>query len=74
MRKSIEKRISETSSNKDIFHESIKPYKNALKESGFSEALNYIAPTINKKLKDRKRKVIWFNPHFSRKVTSAGYF
>ena len=72
--KSIEKRISETSSNKDIFDESIKPYKNALKESGFSEALNYIAPTINKKLKDRKRKVIWFNPHFSRKVTSAGYF
>ena len=47
--KSIEKRISETSSNKDIFDESIKPYKDALKESGFSEALNYIAPTTNKK-------------------------
>ena len=28
--KSIEKRISETSSNRDIFDESIKPYKNAL--------------------------------------------
>ena len=49
--KSIEKRISETSSNKDIFDESIKPYKDALKESGFSEALNYITPTINKKTK-----------------------
>ena len=49
--KSIEKRISETSSNKDIFDESIKPYKDALKESGFSEALNYIAPTTNKKKK-----------------------
>ena len=47
--KSIEKRISKTSSNKGIFDESIKLYKNALKESGFSEALNYIAPTINKK-------------------------
>ena len=47
--KSIEKRISETSSNKGIFDESIKLYKNALKESGFSEALNFITPTINKK-------------------------
>ena len=46
--KSIEKRIFETSSNKDIFDESIKPYKDALKESGFSEALNYTAPTTNK--------------------------
>ena len=31
--KLIEKRISETSSNKDIFDESIKQYKGALKES-----------------------------------------
>ena len=68
--KSIEKRISETSSNKDIFDESIKPYKDALKESGFSEALNYIAPTTNKKQKNRKRKIIWFNPPFSKSVKS----
>ena len=68
--KSIEKRISETSSNKDIFDESIKPYKDALKESDFSEALNYIAQTTNKKQKNRKRKIIWFNPPFSRYVKS----
>ena len=69
--KSIEKRIPETSSNKDIFDELIKPYKDALKESGFSEALNYIAPTTNKKQKNRKRKIIWFNPPFSRSVKSS---
>ena len=46
--KSIEKRISETSSNKSIFDESIKPYKDALKEGGFSEALKYFAPTTTK--------------------------
>ena len=68
--KSIEKRISKTSSNKDIFDESIKPYKDALKESGFSEALNYIVPTINKKQKNRKRKIIWLNSPFSRSVRS----
>ena len=73
--KSIEKRISETSSNKDIFDESIKPYKDALKESGFSEALNYIAPTTNKKQKNRKQKIIWFNTTFSKTVksNSVGY-
>ena len=55
---SIEKRITEISSNKDIFDESIKPYKDALKLSGFSKVLNYTAPTTNKKQKNRKRKVI----------------
>ena len=59
--KSIEKRISETLSNKDIFEESIKPYKDALKESGFSKTLNYIAPTTNKEQKTRKRKIICFS-------------
>ena len=49
--KSIEKRISETSSNKDVFDKSIKPYKDALKQGGFSETLNYIAPTSTKKEK-----------------------
>ena len=67
--KSIEKRISETM-NKNIFDESIKPYKDALKESDFSEALNYIARTTNKKQKSRKRKIIWFNPPFSKSVQS----
>ena len=57
--KSIEKQISETSSNNDIFDESIKP---------FSEALSYIAPATNKK--NRKRKIIWFDPPFSRSMRS----
>ena len=68
--KSIEKRVSEASSNKDIFDESIKLSKNALKESGFSKTLNYIAPTTDKEKKNRKRKVIWFNPSFSISVKS----
>ena len=49
--KSIEKRISEMSSNKDIFDESIKPYKNALKVNGFSETLNHIAAATTKRQK-----------------------
>ena len=41
--KSIEKRISETSSNKDIFDESIKPYKDA--------SVTNKEPTTNKEQK-----------------------
>ena len=68
---SIEKRISKTS-NKDIFDESIKQ-QYALKESGFSETLNYIAPTTNKKQISTKQKIVWFNPSFSRSVkTNVG--
>ena len=68
--KSIEKLISKTSSNKDIFDESIKRYKHAFKESGFSETLKYIAPTTNIEQKYRKLKIIWFNPPFFRSVKS----
>ena len=46
------------SSNKDIFDEPIKPYKDALKESGFSETLNYIAPTTDPERQNRKQKII----------------
>ena len=56
--KSIEKRISKMSSNKDIFDKSIKPYKDALTETGFSEALNHNAPTTNKKKKIESRNSI----------------
>ena len=46
------------SSNQHIFDESIKPCKDAFKKRGFSEILNYIPPTSNKKQKNRKRKTI----------------
>ena len=52
--KSIEKPISDTSSNKDIFDESIKSYKDPLKESAFNETLNNIACTTNKEQRNGK--------------------
>ena len=39
--KSIAKRISDTSSSKDIFDKSISIYQNALKGGGFKEELKY---------------------------------
>ena len=64
----LEKQISETSSNKDIFDESINLYKGALKESGFCETFNYITHTTNKEQRNRKQNIIWFNPPFLRNV------
>ena len=51
---SIEKRLSETSSSKDIFNKSLKLYQDALKDSGFSNDLRYIEN--NNIANDGKRK------------------
>ena len=45
--KSIEKRLSETSSSKDIFDKSLKLYQDALKDSGFCNDLRYVENNNN---------------------------
>jgi hypothetical protein len=74
---SIEKRISETSSDKKMFDISIHVYKDALTESGYKRDLNYVETVENEinddEKKRRRRKIIWFNPPFSANVkTSIG--
>ena len=76
--KSIAKRISDTSSNETAFNNSIPLYQEALKKSAFTEKLSYIKSEnvrdINtEEKKQRKRKIIWFNPPYSMNVkTSIG--
>ena len=71
--KSIEKRISENSSNVDVFDESIKIYKDALHKSNFTDNLEY-KTTKTKNIDEeiqkgkRKRNIIWFNPPYSKNV------
>ena len=67
---SIESRLSKHSSNKKIFKESTQIYQEALKKSGYNHQLTY-QKSINNKSKDtkrRKRKIIWFNPPYSKNV------
>ena len=70
--KSIEKRISETSSNIDVFSRSIKMYNDALHESNFKETLKFVIPAPNNndenQKRKRKRNIIWFDPPNSKKV------
>ena len=70
LQKSIEKRISETLSDKDTFDESIKTYKDVLKESGFKYALIYIPAEANSRQwkRNRNEEVIWFHSPYSRSV------
>ena len=70
--KSIAKRISDTSSSKDIFDKSISIYQNALYESGFKEELKYTPSDTSfqeeNDQRTRRRKIIWFNPPYSKSV------
>ena len=60
----INKRLTNISSRKEVFDESIAPYQQALKESGYDHKLTYNpAPTPRTKRK-RKRDITWYNPPF----------
>ena len=66
--KSISKRLSDLSSNKEIFQKATPIYFEALKKSGFNEPLVFIPKTNtsdNISKKQRKRKIICFNTPFS---------
>ena len=58
--KSIAARLSETSSNRDIFIKSKTIYENALRDSGFSTQLEYSQPNKNqeKKTKEIERGIL----------------
>ena len=69
---STESRLSKHSSNEKIFKESTQIYQEALKKSGYNHQLIY-QKSINNKNKDtkpRKRKIIWFNPPYSKNVST----
>ena len=75
--KSIAKCTSETSSSEKIFNKSIKIYSDAPKYSGFTDELRYLPNEAqqleNNDGKKRKRKLIWFNPAYSKNVkTNVG--
>ena len=57
----IGRRITDLSSNKDVFEAEVGVYSSALKASGYNYELQYTEKTIPKK-KSRRRNMIWFNP------------
>ena len=69
---SIETRLSNLSSTETIFKESTTHYENNLRQSGYNKKLSLsYKPTDTKHQKHskHKRKIIWFNPLFSKNVS-----
>jgi len=63
---SVEKRLSSLSSSEEIFNQSKRYYQDSLARSGHTHELTYNPPTVRQR--QRKRKIIWFNPPFSKIV------
>ena len=69
--KMVSKRIADLSCNEDEFAKAKAPYVAALTKSGYSSTFEYSEPTTRKRT--RNRKVLWFNPPFSKSVkTNVG--
>ena len=68
---SFNRRLSNLSSDEEVFLNNIPPYREALKNSGFRDGLTYVEPKIseerNNEKRKRKRKIIWVNPPYSKK-------
>ena len=68
---SIETRLSNLSSTDTIFIGSTTNYKNNLQQSGYKKKLSYKPiDTKHQKHSKHKRKIIWFNPPFSKNVST----
>ena len=69
---SVENRLRSLSSSKQIFDEAAPHYQEALDRCGFNHKLEYKNGTSQKKSgsRNRSRKIIWFNPPFSKSVST----
>ena len=71
----VNKRLSTNSSNQEIFEQAAPLFQAALDKSGYSYKLHFNPPkkTQNRKKKNRKRNILWFNPPFNLAVkTNVG--
>ena len=69
--KTIEKRLSQLSSSEKIFNESAPFYEDKLHQSGYQQKLKYNpANTETHNKRNHKRNLIWFNPPFSRNLST----
>ena len=73
---SINKRLTEISSDQDSFEQASPPYQQALDKSGYNHKLQFKHPlnlTTNNKTRSRKRKItdmVAYNPPYSKNVST----
>ena len=62
--------MNQNSSNEQIFNTSKTEYEEALKNSGYKDFELKYEPKKGKRKRNRNRKIIWFNPPFSKNVST----
>ena len=69
---SINTRISTLSDSEQSFTDAIPPYREALAKSGYKHEFNFDNRLShdNQEKKQRKRNIIWFNPPYSKDITT----
>ena len=73
---SVESRLRTLSSSKEIFDQAKIHYQEALERSGYKHILKYEddqadnSGEVNHQKRNRKRNIIWFNPPYSKSVTT----
>ena len=66
---SINRRLSDISSDEHVFNEAAAPYQEALRKSGYTYSLKFKpSQQTPPNQKSRRRNIIWFNPPFSKNV------
>ena len=63
---SISRRLFVLSCSKDAFEKAKSPYEAALQASGHRGKLTYFSNPASPRKRNRKRKIIWFNPPFNK--------
>ena len=67
----VNKRLNKNSSSEEIFNETKSEYQTALKNSGYHKVeTKFHTEEQNTTKRKRSRNVIWFNPCFSRNITT----
>lgn len=69
---SVETRLSKLSSDEQIFNEASKHYQETINKCGYNHKLTFTKSSNTAAAPDkvRKRKIIWFNPPFSKNVST----
>ena len=66
---SVNERLNNISSNETVFNEAKGEYERALKKSGYDVHLSFKNQNTNRpKRKNRSRKILWYNPPYSKSV------
>ena len=67
---SIQKRLTSISSSEENFLDAKDDYQSTLNNAGYADILKYEPPNNPQRKRNRTRKIVWFNPPYSKNVAT----